>query len=149
MSMIQAILETPLRGSCSRCSALPLAESRCYPAVWLSQPVTIVRSGVVHKPQQLIWAVSSSSTIYARNCARSTVDQFTSLNYQTRGKRNATYKACVSKTKGSATLTMSYATRLTSPQEQQEEEIKRGREEQRNANQMRREQMRKEAEQSS
>ena len=34
-----------------------------------------------------------------------------------------------------------------SPQEQQEEEIKRGREEQRNANQIRREQMRKEAEQ--
>jgi hypothetical protein len=75
------------------------------------------------------------------------VDLSTSLNYQTRDKRNVIYKASVSKTKGSATLTMSYATRLICPQEQQEEEIKRGREEQRNANQMRREQMRKEAEQ--
>jgi hypothetical protein len=82
--------------------------------------------------------------MHARNRARSTVDLFTSLNYQTRDKRNGICKAT---TKGSATLTVSYATRLTSPQEQQEEEIKRGREEQRNANQMRREQMRKEAEQ--
>jgi hypothetical protein len=57
------------------------------------------------------------------------VDLFTSLNYQARDKRNVIYMACVSKTKGSATLTMSYATRLTSLQEQQEEEIKRGCEE--------------------
>ena len=77
----------------------------------------------------------------------STVDLFASLSYQTRDKRNVIYTACVSKTKGSATFTMSHAIRLTFPQEQQEEEIKRGREEQRNANQMRREQMRKEAEQ--
>jgi hypothetical protein len=41
---------------------------------------------------------------------------------------------------------MSYVTRLIFPQEQQEEDIKRGHEEQRKANQMRREQMRKEAE---
>jgi hypothetical protein len=68
----------------------------------------------------------------------------TNFNYQTRDKRNVILQA---KTKRSATLTMSYATRLISPQEQQEKEIKRGREEQRNANQMRREQMRKEAEQ--
>jgi hypothetical protein len=113
----------------------------------LSQPITIAPSKVVRKPQLLIWAVSSSSTIYARNCALSTADLFTSLNYQTRDKRNVMYKACVSKTKGSATLATSYATRLISPQEQQEEEIKKGREEQRNANQIRREQMRKEAEQ--
>ena len=41
---------------------------------------------------------------------------------------------------------MSYAASLICPQEQQKEEIKSGREEQRNANQMRRERMRREAE---
>ena len=123
---------------------LSVGGKRFYPAV-CSASQSLSRD--LHKPQQLIWAVSSSSTIYARNCARSTVYLFTGLNYQTRDKRNVICMARVSKTKGSATLTMSYATRLTSSQEQQEEEIKRGREEQRNANQMRREQMRKEAEQ--
>ena len=85
--------------------------------------------------------------IHARNAlgARSIKLQASTI-YQTRNERNVLDTASGFQTIGLATLTVMYATRLIFPQEQQEEEIKRGREEQRNANQMRREQMRKEAE---
>ena len=100
----------------------------------------------MHKSQQQVGGCEWFLYYICKKCARSMVDQSTNLNYQTCDKRNVTHKGYVSKTKGSATLTMPHATTLTSPQEQQEAEIKRGREEQRIANQMRREQMRREAE---
>ena len=143
--MIQAILDTAKSGTCPRRNALLWAVSAFTPPY--AQPANHYRA---------IWDCEQGAATNlgceqfldykCKKCAQSTVDLFTSLNYQTRRKRNATCKTCFSKSKTSAMLTMSYTTKLISPQEQQKEEIKRGREEQRHANQMRREQMRNEAE---